>query len=101
MSASRRYKERPYRMKAQGVGDLSGGSTQAEFYSMADYSTTVTGIPVLIAGGCWARCQFHTGIGNVPIAWKPRELVTSLEGVPLWNSTRWLIAPQPLQVFQI
>ena len=25
----------------------------AEFYSMADCSTTVRGIPILIAGGCW------------------------------------------------
>ena len=54
MSASHLYKEHPYRMKAQGVGDLSGGSTLAEFYSIADCSTTVTGIPILIAGGCWA-----------------------------------------------
>ena len=54
MSASRRYKVRPYRMKTQEVADLSGGSTLAEFYSMADSSTTVTGIPILIAGGCWA-----------------------------------------------
>ena len=54
MSASRRYKERPYRMKTHEVADLSGGSTLAEFYSMADSSTTVTGIPVLIAEGCWA-----------------------------------------------
>ena len=54
MSASRRYRERPYRMKAHEGADLSGGSTLAEFYSMADSSTSVTGIPVLIAGGCWA-----------------------------------------------
>ena len=54
MSASRRYKERLYRMKAHEVVVLCGGSTLAEFYSMADYSTTVTGIPIPIAGGCWA-----------------------------------------------
>ena len=41
-------------MKTQGVGDLSGGSTLAEFYLMADSSTTAAGIPTLIAGGCWA-----------------------------------------------
>ena len=40
----------------------------AEFYSMADSSTTVAGIPILIAGGCRARCQFHTSVRNVPIA---------------------------------
>ena len=39
----------------------------AEFYSMADSSTTVAGIPILIAGGCWARRQLHAGIRNVPI----------------------------------
>ena len=41
-------------MKAQDVAALSGGSTLAEFYSMADLSTTVTGIPIWIVGGCWA-----------------------------------------------
>ena len=54
MSASRRYKVRPYRMKTQEVADLSAGSTLAEFYSMADSSTAVIGIPIRIAGGCWA-----------------------------------------------
>ena len=68
MSASYRYKERPYRMNAQGVGALSGGSTLAEFYLMAACSKAVTGIPILIAGGCWARRQLHAGIMNVPIA---------------------------------
>ena len=41
-------------MKTLEVADLYRGSTLAEFYSMADSSTTVTGIPILIAGGCWA-----------------------------------------------
>ena len=54
MSASRQYNVRPYRMKTQEVAVLSGGSTLAEFYSMADSSTTVAGIPIRIAGGCWA-----------------------------------------------
>ena len=67
MSASHRYKERPYRIKTQGVGDLSGGSTLVEFYLMADCSTTVTGIPILISGGCWARRQLPAGIRNLPI----------------------------------
>ena len=72
----------------------------AEFYSMADCSTTIPGIPILSAGGCWARRQLHASIRNVPIAGKLKELVTCLEVVPWRNSTRWLIAPQPLQVFQ-
>ena len=42
--------------------------TLAEFYSMADSSTTVIGIPILIAGGCWARCQLHAGIRYIPLA---------------------------------
>ena len=54
MSASRRYKVRPYRMKTQEVANLCRGCTLEEFYSIADLSTTVTGIPILIAGGCWA-----------------------------------------------
>ena len=54
MSASRRYKVRPYRMKTQEVAVQSGGSTLAELYSMPDSSTTVAGIPIRIAGGCWA-----------------------------------------------
>ena len=54
MSASRRYKVRPYRMKTQEDADLSGGRPLAEFYPMADSSTTVAGIPIRIAGGCWA-----------------------------------------------
>ena len=54
LSASRRYKVHLYRMKIQEVADLSGGSTLAEFYSMADSSTTVAGIPIRIAGGCRA-----------------------------------------------
>ena len=54
MSASRRYKVRPYRMKAQDVVVFCGWSTRAEFYSKADSSTTVTGIPIRIAGGYWA-----------------------------------------------
>ena len=38
------------------LASLEGGlfSTLAEFYSMADSFTTVRGIPILRAGGCWA-----------------------------------------------
>ena len=68
MSASRRYKVHPYRMKAQEVADLSGGSNLAEFYSMADTSTTAADIPIRIAGGRWAGCQLHAGIKYVAIA---------------------------------
>ena len=37
----------------------------ADFYSMADYSTTVTGIPIRFARGYWARRQLHAGIRYV------------------------------------
>ena len=39
-------------MKAQEVADLSGGSSMAEFFSMANSSTALTGIPIMIARGC-------------------------------------------------
>ena len=54
MPASRRYKVHPYAIRTHEVADLSGGSTLVEFYSKADSSTTVRGIPIRIAGGCWA-----------------------------------------------
>ena len=47
---------------------------------MADSSTTVTRIPILIAGGCWARCQLHAGIMYVPVASKLRISLASVEG---------------------
>ena len=40
----------------------------AEFYSMADSSTTAGRIPILFSGGCWARRQLRNGIRYVPIA---------------------------------
>ena len=42
--------------------------TLAEFYSMADSSTTTAPIPFLFAGGCWARSQLHNGIRFVSVA---------------------------------
>ena len=80
MSAPRWYKVRPYRIKTQEVADLSEGSTLAEFYSMADSSTTIAGIPIRIAGGCWARRQLHAGIRYVPVASKLRISLASMEG---------------------
>ena len=52
--ARQRYKIHPHRMKAEEVADLSGCSTLAEFYSIADSSRTAGLIPILFAGGCWA-----------------------------------------------
>ena len=47
---------------------------------MADSSPTVIGIPILIAGGCWARRQLHAGIRYVPVASKLRISLASVEG---------------------
>ena len=52
--ASRRYRIRPYRMKTEELADMCRGSTPAEFYSMADSSATIIGVPTLIVRGCWA-----------------------------------------------
>ena len=58
MSASRRYKVRPGRIKTQDFASFGGGggigTTLAESHSMADSSPNVTGIVIRIAGGCWA-----------------------------------------------
>ena len=48
--------------------------------SMADSSTTVTGNPIPIAGGCWARRQLHAGIRYVSVASKLRISLASVEG---------------------
>ena len=48
--------------------------------SMADSSKTITGIPILIAGGCWARRQLHAGIRYVSVASKLRVSLASVEG---------------------
>ena len=47
---------------------------------MADSSPTVIGIPNLIAGGSWARRQFHAGIRYVPVASKLRISLASVVG---------------------
>ena len=88
-------------MKAQEVADLYGGSTLAEFYSMADYSTTAGVNPILFAGGCWARRQLRNGIKYVPTPSKLMKLLFSVKVLPRRNSTQWLIPPQPLGVFQV
>ena len=61
--ATQWYMVRPYAIKTHEVVVFCGGTTRVEFYSMADSSTTVTGIRILIAGGCWARRQLHASIG--------------------------------------
>ena len=80
MPASRWYKVHPYAIKTHEVVVFCEDSTLAEFYSMADSSTTVIGIPIRIAGGCWARRQQHAGIKYVPVASKLRISLASVEG---------------------
>ena len=98
--ATQRYKVRPYAIKAHEVVVFCGGTTLAEFYSMADSSTTVRGIPIRIAGGCWARRQLRNSIRYVPMPSKPMMLLSFVEVVPWRNSTRRLIPPQWLEGFQ-
>ena len=51
----------------------------AHFYSMADYSTTVIGIPIRFSGGYWARRQLHASIRYV----STRSILMELQG---WRS---------------
>ena len=55
---------------------------RADFYSMADISTTVTGIPNGFTGGYWARRQLHAGIGSVPTL----SILMELQAGDLQNS---------------
>ena len=52
----------------------------AKLYSIADSSTTIAGIPIRIAGGCWAQRQLHAGIRYVSVASKLRISLASMEG---------------------
>jgi len=46
MSATQRYRVRPYRMETQEVADLYGVSTLAEFYLRPDSCTAAGRIPI-------------------------------------------------------
>ena len=48
---------------------------------MADSSSTVTDIPIWIAGGCWARCQLHASIRTISTRSILIELVAALREV--------------------
>ena len=60
--------------------ELQAGDLQN---SMADFSTTVRGIPNPFAGGYRARRQLlvHAGISYVPVASKPMKSLSSIEEV--------------------
>jgi len=68
-------------MKTHEVTVFGGDTKLAEFYSIADYTTTTWRIPVSFAGGCWARRQLRNDINYVPVASKPRISPSSVEGV--------------------
>jgi len=57
------------------------GSMLAEFHLMADLSMSTERIPILFAGGCWARRQLRNGIRDVPVASELGISLTSVEGV--------------------
>ena len=54
----------------------------ADFDLMADYYTTVPGIPIRIVGGYWARRQLHAGIRYVPML----SILMELQAGDLQNS---------------
>ena len=54
----------------------------ADFYSIADCSTTVRGIPIRSSGGYWARRQLHAGMKYVPTPSEFMELLCGLKRVP-------------------
>ena len=68
-------------METQEVANLSGRSPLAEFYLMADCSTTGGCISILFAGGCWARLKLHKGIRYVPNTSKLGKSLSSVKGV--------------------
>jgi len=68
-------------METHEVTVFCGDTKLAEFYWIADYSTTTSRIPDSFAGGCWARGQLRNGINYVPVASKPRISLSSVEGV--------------------
>ena len=52
-----------------------------ELYSMADYSTTASQIPIRFSGGNWARRQLRNDIKDVSVASRLRIWLSSVEGV--------------------
>ena len=56
------------------------GIMLAEFYSMADYSTTAGRILILFVGDCWARRRLSNAVRYVFVASKLRSSVSSVVG---------------------
>ena len=57
------------------------GSIPADIHLMVDYFSTVIGIPILFAGGCWARRQLHASIRSIPTPSIPMMLLAKLRGL--------------------
>jgi len=73
MPAIQRYKIHPQRDIIHEVTGWNGVGCWRSQNSMADTSTTTAPMLDLIAGGCWARRQLHSGIKNVFVASKLRK----------------------------
>ena len=96
-SATRRYKVCPSHIKTQDFAGFceKGSSILAHFYSMADYSTTVRGIPILLFGR-------KSGSASATHRYKVRLYAMNTHrttGLAI-SDPRWLIPPQPLELFQ-
>jgi len=98
--ATQWYKLGPCGIKTHEVTVFCGGTKLAEFYSIADYSTTAPQIPILFAGGCWARHQLRNDMRDVPVVSEPMKLLSSVEVLSWQNFTRLQITSQPLDGFQ-
>ena len=79
--AIQRYKIHPQRAIIHEVTGQNGVRCWPSQTSMADSSTTTAPILDLIAGDCWARRQLRNGIWYVPVASKPKKLLSSVERI--------------------
>jgi len=76
MPAIQRYKINPHRVIIHEVTGLNGVGCWRSQNLMADSSTTAAPILDLMAGGCWAQRQLHSGIKDVSVASKVRKSLT-------------------------
>jgi len=81
MPAIQRYKIHPQRDIIHEVTGLKWVRCWQSHNLMADSSTTTAPILNLIAGGCWARRQLHSGIKNVSVASELRKSLTLIRVV--------------------
>ena len=82
LHASIRYVPVPSKLRISLASVEGGSSMLADFYSIADCSITVRGIPIRFSGGYWARRQLHAGIIYVPTL----SILIELQASDLQNS---------------